>query len=231
MQVNLSFIAKLQFDYMKLIRKIFISLGVVMLIPASYFLIAIIASAIPVHENSTAKMGRTAYLSTNGVHLNFVFHREDLSKELRTDLVFESDEDYCAFGWGDANFYLQTPEWSDLTFGNASRALFMQTPSLMHVTRYQGGREHWRPFVLSAEEMESLQTFIYSTFERDSSDQKVLLEGAGYGYRDDFYKAKGNYHLFNTCNTWVNRGLKHTELRACLWTPFDFGLLWHYPPE
>lgn len=52
-----------------------------------------------------------------------------------------------------------------------------------------------------------------------------VLPDASYTTIDNFYKAKGSYSCFNSCNSWVNRGFKRFGLRACLWTPFDFGLL------
>ncbi|MFM7854609.1 MAG: DUF2459 domain-containing protein [Flammeovirgaceae bacterium] len=52
-----------------------------------------------------------------------------------------------------------------------------------------------------------------------------------YWDNDSFYEAKGTYNLFFTCNTWVNEGLKKAGLKACLWTPFDSGLLRKYDQQ
>ena len=58
-----------------------------------------------------------------------------------------------------------------------------------------------------------------------SENKKVLLENKGYTPYDDFYEALGSYSLFNTCNTWVNSACKESNIKACLWTPYDFGLI------
>ncbi|MCP5062170.1 MAG: DUF2459 domain-containing protein, partial [Ignavibacteriae bacterium] len=50
-------------------------------------------------------------------------------------------------------------------------------------------------------------------------------ENKGYTPYDDFYEAVGSYSLFNTCNTWVNSAFKECNIKACLWTPYDFGLI------
>ena len=60
---------------------------------------------------------------------------------------------------------------------------------------------------------------------------KIILKNKGYTSNDDFYKAKGNYSCFKTCNSWVNTGFKESGLTSCLWTPFDFGLLNKYQIE
>ncbi|HSQ41200.1 MAG TPA: DUF2459 domain-containing protein [Fibrobacteraceae bacterium] len=48
------------------------------------------------------------------------------------------------------------------------------------------------------------------------------------GETDALYEATGKYSLFNTCNTWVNRGLKKCGQWACLWTPFEEGVFQQY---
>jgi len=55
-----------------------------------------------------------------------------------------------------------------------------------------------------------------------------MLEGSGYGSKDDFYRANSSYSCFKTCNTWVNTAFKESGLKAALWTPFDFGLMGYY---
>ncbi len=59
----------------------------------------------------------------------------------------------------------------------------------------------------------------------NSQNKKILLNNKGYSYNDDFYEALGSFSCFKTCNSWVNSGLKESDIKACLWTPFDFGLL------
>jgi len=53
----------------------------------------------------------------------------------------------------------------------------------------------------------------------------MILPDKGYTKIDDFYRAKESYSYFNTCNSWVNKGFKESGIKACYWTPFDFGLL------
>ena len=66
------------------------------------------------------------------------------------------------------------------------------------------------------------------TFILNEKGEKILLKNKGYTSRDDFYKAKGSFSFYKTCNSWVNTGFKKSGLKACLWTPFDFGLMNKY---
>jgi uncharacterized protein (TIGR02117 family) len=72
-----------------------------------------------------------------------------------------------------------------------------------------------------------LANYISNSFQR-SSGKAIVIPGSGYWENDIFYEANGIYHPFMTCNTWTNQGLKAARLKACLWTPFDRGILYHY---
>lgn len=98
----------------------------------------------------------------------------------------------------------------------------------MHVTRYKQKHPDWVQIEIHASELQKLNTYLFNTFETDAIGKKIILENKGYTSIDDFYKAKGSYSIFKTCNSWVNSGFKESGLKSCLWTPFDFGLLNKY---
>ena len=114
------------------------------MIPLGYLVISIILTNITVNksENETDN-NKLVYLSSNGVHLNIIIHQNDLEIELKNGLEFTEHEEYLSFGWGDENFYLNTPTWDDLTFGNAFSALFLNSTSLIHLNRYRYIRKSW----------------------------------------------------------------------------------------
>lgn len=200
-----------------------------MLIPLLYLLISLILMAITV--NGTQKIedaNKSIFLTTNGVHLGIAIPLESLDSLLIDGLAPEPAENFLSFGWGDENFYLNTPTWADLTFNNATRALFLKSPTLMHVTRIENHSKYWVQIEVSESQMQQLNEYLLAAFARDKQGEKIILANQGYTSKDDFYKAVGNYTLFNTCNTWVNTGFKRSGLKACLWTPFDFGLMWKY---
>jgi len=98
----------------------------------------------------------------------------------------------------------------------------------MHVTRYKTRRSKWVEISINEDELKSLNEYINNSFAKDENNDLILLKDKGYWEIDDFYKAKGSYSCFKTCNTWANSGFKESKLKACFWTPFDFGLLWKY---
>lgn len=201
----------------------------ILLIPVSYLLVSLVLSWITVDQiHSASDLNQSIFLSTNGVHLDIVLPKNAIEDELLSGLKLDVHDQYLSFGWGDENFYLNTPTWSDLTFANAFNAVFLKSTSLMHVTRYSNKRRDWVEVKLSHEKFQKLNQYILNTFKTDQQGQKMRLSHQGYTTRDDFYKAKGSYSFFKTCNSWVNTGFKQSGLKSCVWTPFDFGLLDKY---
>jgi len=115
-----------------------------------------------------------------------------------------------------------------IPFSTGFKAMFWKSSTLMHVTRYKRKRADWTEIKVNVSELRKLNTYIGNTFELDKNGMKTMLENKGYSSIDDFYKAKGSYSCFKTCNSWVNTGFKESGLTSCLWTPFDFGLLHKY---
>lgn len=214
---------------MKTIKKIIKWILLVLAIPIIYLIVALISSLITVNNTDTeGDNTETIYLSTTGVHMNIILRKKDMHKSLMKGLVHSPSDNYFSFGWGDEDFYLNTPTWADLKFRTAFNALFLKGSSLIHLTRYIDTQSYWLEIKISKLELNKINELILQSFSTDINGNKMLLMGEGYYNNDDFYKAKGSLSCFKTCNTWVNTIFKKSGLKACLWTPFDFGLINKY---
>ncbi|MCK5638685.1 MAG: DUF2459 domain-containing protein [Flavobacteriaceae bacterium] len=211
---------------MKVVKKIVKWIIAIILIPIVYFLISLILTFIPINnEEENSEKNNSIYLNSNGVHLNIIIAKDQLHSKLLDGLKYFKNDNYFAFGWGDKNFYLNTPTWSNLTFNNSCRALFLKSASLIHLTRYPTIKGDWVEIKVNQNQLNKINQYIDKTFYLDSLNKKILLNNKGYSYNNDFYESLGSFTCFKTCNTWVNSGLKESDIKACLWTPFDFGLL------
>lgn len=197
-------------------------------IPVGYVLIALLFGLVPVNRGAPPKGEHTIHLTTNGVHLQLILPREQLSPALAQGLPLHADTRHVGFGWGDAEFYLNTPEWADLTMRRAVLAAFVPSPTLVHVVRHRTVKQDWIAIPLGAEHLAALDAYLVGSFATDNGGHKVLLPDEGYGTNDDFMHGNGHYTALRTCNTWVNDGLKTAGLPASLWTPFDFAVLRWY---
>ena len=83
--------------------------------------------------------------------------------------------------------------------------------------------------MLTENQYKDLIAFIKNKFDRTKDGKVIFVKtNAVYGKNDAFYDAKGRYSFLNTCNTWINDGLKVAGQEAALWTPTDFGIFQHY---
>lgn len=195
-----------------------------------YLLIAFVFSRISLSGREDANKDIAIYILTNGVHSDLVVPIQsdvyDWSQQVSAKYTRSQRTDftYLALGWGDKGFYLETPEWKDLKPSVAFKAVTGLNSTAMHATFYtkltEG--EDCIKIWLSKDQYRNLVRYITHRFRKDENDRFILIPtDAVYGDDDVFYEAKGRYHLFYTCNTWTNEGLRVCGQKNCLWTPFD----------
>lgn len=208
-------------------------IGLVLLYLISSIVLSIIPTATKTENNPIVEI----FIRTNGVHSDVVlpvqFDTIDWSKQVRYADTKGKDTTmkFVAFGWGDKGFYLNTPTWSDLKFSTAFNAAFGRGGTAMHVTFYRTIALDSTSIRLkiSLRQYLLLVKYIQDSFKTNNSGQFIQIKtDAVYGQDDAFYEAKGSYSLFKTCNTWTNKALKACQQKACLWTPFDKGIFYHY---
>lgn len=222
---------------MKFLKYILIGIGLVLVPVLVYFIVAVGGSFIPVNTNQPDQQDYVIYIETNGVHTDIVVPLKSEIKDwtqlvdLKHSVSGRTDFTYVAFGWGDLQFYQNTPQWSDVTLSIAFKSLFLKTPAAMHVKFKNVVVENDRSISipLTKNQYRDLSAFIESSFDLDASGKPKLIEGLHYHTNDVFYKATGSLNLFYTCNTWTNSALKNAGLRASLWTPFSEGIFYMYP--
>jgi uncharacterized protein (TIGR02117 family) len=117
-------------------------------------------------------------------------------------------------GWGDEEFY----QYPGFDSGLAFKALFYSNPSTLRVEGISLSKEEY--FKLSEivieidvfeEQFKSICNYVNKTFYLSDDGKTIILSQRGEG-KIIFYKANGSYHIFNTCNTWLAKGLKEAGL-------------------
>ncbi|MDB5255681.1 MAG: urease-associated protein [Chitinophagaceae bacterium] len=205
-------------------------LYVLALIPL-YFIVAFLLSYIPYNRSFTSEKEHPilVQLHSNGVHTDILLPVENSIYNWHSFLPdIPAEHNVVAFGWGDKGFYLNTPTWDDLTFSTAFKACTGLSTTAMHVSYYKGAlrpSEHTVSVFINAQQYQKLVDYIQASFQHDANGKLLLVKHDPRYYSGQFYDAKGRYSLFTSCNSWVNKGLKKSELKTCLWTPFDWPLL------
>lgn len=199
------------------------ALQILLLIPLLYLTAGAIGGAIPRNAGwSEAREGVTVYVATNGIHTGIIVPTRadgvDWSPIVSPGHI--ADPRYAGrwlwFGWGEREFYLNTPTWRQLSPRIALRAVTGSDRTLIHVDHLLYPWEEARPIRLSPEQYHRLSAAIRASF--DPSDRRPI---GGYGPADAFYPARGRYDLVRTCNWWTGRMLAAAGVRIGLWTPFS----------
>lgn len=221
----------------RLIRLATAAAGFLLLPFAVYGIAALVLSRVPTAGEPPAAEGVVVGVCSNGVHTDISLPMQaagiDWSERIdRADFPGAPPEaDRVRVGWGDRQFYLETPHWSDLRPSTALAALFGGGPSVLHIyLEATVPRRECRFFHLDAAAYRRLDAFIAASAPRGADGRLIPLPGASYGATDMFYDALGSYSPIRTCNQWTSRALAAAGLQTGLWTPFA-GDVMRWLPE
>jgi uncharacterized protein (TIGR02117 family) len=182
----------------------------------------------------------TIFVRSNEIHTDLVLPVacEEPAIDWRTRFPpshFEADVRDCryvAVGWGNWQFYVETPRWSDLKVSSALCALCWPSETVLHVEYLYdvAEGEHFHELTINRDQYRELVAFVESSIAR--LDEHGAVETATtvrYGTTDRFYSATGRYHAFNTCNQWTGRGLARAGAPVGIWMPLKPHVLWLLP--
>jgi len=151
----------------------------------------------------------TIYLIKQRWHTAIVFYTEDLDSTIIPEVKYFSDTELIDIGWGDEAFY----QYPDFDWDLAYQALFYPTPSTLRMEgiyismiEYFNLSEIVVELKINNEQLIILLNYINETIRRNNEGQSEILS-TQYLKRIYFLRANGDYHLFNTCNTWLAKGL------------------------
>jgi uncharacterized protein (TIGR02117 family) len=209
-----------------------IALAVAALLGA-YPLAGLTGGAIPRNAGwRMAAQGVTIYVESNGVHVGLIVPKVASGVDLRP--VFPPRDiadrryaahDHLAIGWGERDFFLDTPTWADVSPRTIIAAATGSDRTLLHVEHIAAPSvgPDVRSVVLRPEEYRRLAAYIRATLSDDGARYP------GYAGYDVFYAARGRYHAYQTCNAWAGDALRFAGVRVGAWTPFPITVLWWFP--
>ncbi|SHG70699.1 conserved hypothetical protein [Salegentibacter echinorum] len=219
------------------LRIILKSLLILVALPIIYLVLAIIGSLIPVNSNLKPTESYTEiYLYKQDMHTDILLPVN--SKIISWDTIFKpvhtlsqpQNPKFIGFGWGDLQFYRNTPQWEDLKADVAFKTLFLKSQSALHTRFYEKApvSENLVKISVNEKQYSKLKDYILETLSEKNSEEVQPIPDLHYYRNDAFYSARTSFSLFKTCNTWANTALKSSGLKACLWTPFPQGIFLHY---
>ena len=169
------------------------------------------------------------YIVNHGWHTGFVVPASKIQQAIPELQKRFGNAPYIEFGWGDNEFY----QADEITSGVTLKAIFLPTDSVVHAVAVTRKADKYfkhseaEKFCLEDPEFKSLVKFISSSFYRDESRNILKLNHGIYG-DSQFYKAKGDFHIFNTCNKWTAKGLESAGMNISTTFKLTAGSIMNY---
>ena len=164
-------------------------------------------TAAPIRD--TGLRSRLIHVTSNGWHTAIVVPANALADSGAIPEAADfPDAAFLEFGWGDRVYYPAEKK----TLGMALSAALAPTPAVMHVAGRRAppdddtGYESI-PLFLTEEGFRRLAATLAAEFERPAGGRAEPVSRGLYAH-SYFYRAHGEFHLFNTCNTWTARMLQ-----------------------
>ncbi len=191
-----------------------------------YLLAAYTLSSIPTRTSQRpCPVTDTVFVSDNGVHLSLALSLRSLPDSLRRSLILHPATRYAVFGMGERDFYVKVGSWEDLDWKLALRAALLPTPSLIRVYGRQTMDSLWLVVPVCADQHRRIIEYIAHSLKWGTEGKALLCVDTSYGQYDRFYHSRHTYHLWFTCNNWVNGALKYADIPTCRWSPFSGPLM------
>jgi len=180
----------------------------------------------------------TIQVTSNGFHTNLIVPVQTAEFDWRSRLSLADIGDgsitgyrYLGFGWGDRDFYMNTPTLADLNLSTIVRAMVLSAGSVLHIQGYAtmlqtGGGLTVKTLRLSSANYLALMQFIERSFQHDRQGHLLVLK-RGYRHNSSFYAAIGKYSLIRTCNAWTGDGLRAANINTPLWTGLAPAIMLH----
>ena len=209
--------------FLKFIKILFTILLLFLTPIALYISTAFLLSFFPIQNNYQIKKEKNVYIIYDNVHSDIVFNIKNISDKWIKNLPIlkNKKKGYIAFGWGDKETYLNTPTWNKIKISTSFKALFINTPSLMHITYYPSINCFIgvKPIKVSNNQSKKIKKSIFKSFNFKEKFYK------GYGYNDLFYDSPYKYNFIYTCNTWTGDILRDANILMSYWTPFSKNII------
>lgn len=149
------------------------------------------------------------YLIKQNWHTGIILKKEDVKINILPVIKDFSKADFLDIGWGDREFYLHPGFDFELAF----KALFYPTPSVIRIqgvhsiNYYLNSSDAAVEIKISKNSFDKLCAFISNSFNKNENKNILITERNKNTIK--YYEAKENYSIFNTCNTWIAKGLKN----------------------
>lgn len=180
------------------------------------------------------------YVEGDAMHVNLIFPVQnqafDWNQFFSVDQIGRDAQQryrYLKFGWGDRDFYMNTPNWSEVKISSVFRSLLMpQNPTALYVEGYaelpSEQNIELKCVGVSQKDYLQLVSFIKASFQQTDQGQPIRIQDSSIA-TSGFYEATGHYSIVRTCNTWAADGLDTANIQTPLWSGLATAVMRQIP--
>ncbi len=219
---------------MRVVIRAFLILLCLPFIALALYTVAAFGALLLAPEATEPQGGVLVYACDNGVHTDLIVPVAAGGTDWRAlfgqaaFIAPVAAYDHIGLGWGSRDFYINTPTWADLDIATAVTSVLWDE-TVLHVEyrpRPMAGEScrQWRADPASYARIAGV---IRQTLRL--SGERPVQAAPGYGARDAFFVANGQYTILETCNQWTGRALRLAGAPVAPWTPYSFLVTWNLP--
>ncbi|MBW4600585.1 MAG: TIGR02117 family protein [Calothrix sp. FI2-JRJ7] len=206
----------------------------------SAFMIIFIGALTPtkLFYNSSSPCNVNIYVINGGVHSDIILPVKTQKHDWNDFIPIEEigadtnqQYKYLSFGWGEHDFYINTPSVADIKIHTVIKALFYpNNTSVMHVRGFKNLPD--KKYVdikcvrISYNNYLRLAGFIQRTFQLDNTGRVIRIAN-GYNAYGGFYGATGSYSILINCNNWTAEALRIANVNTPVWSGLSAPIMWH----
>jgi uncharacterized protein (TIGR02117 family) len=188
--------------------------------------------------NSSQSCDVNIYVINGGVHSDIIlpvntskFNWNDFIPLEQIGADTNQQYKYLSFGWGEHDFYINTPTVADMKIHTVIKALFYpNNNSVMHVRGFNNLPDKKYTDIkcvrVSYDNYLRLAKFIQKTFQVDNTGRVIRIAN-GYNAYGGFYGATGNYSILRNCNNWTAEALRLANVNTPVWSGLSAPIMWH----
>ncbi len=130
---------------------------------------------------------------------------------------------WLVVGWGARDFYTTVGGYGDVTPRAIWRGLTGDS-AVMRVSAAGAIGADWpvERLAMTSGQFDSLLDGVTGSFAQGALT--AALPYPGHDAFDRFYPARGRFHVFRTCNTWIGRTLRAAGVPFGVWTPTPYAV-------
>ena len=200
-----------------------------------YLLAAVIGAWVPGHvsvvQTAPADPPVKIHLVAGPIHYDLLL---PLTSETRTRFaglrasglpLDHPAAEWLIVGWGSRAFYTHEGSYSSVPLSTVWRAVSGDSAVMrVDVVGALGPDLDLPALHLSAPQYRAMLAAIEDDFARSATGTFIVLDAPGFTDTDRFFVAKGRFHIFRTCNTWVSRTLRRAGVGFGIWTPTPYAV-------